>query len=140
MIPQKRYLNNKKWVSLIIFFKYEYFNVVFFIFSILVFNYSEILSVWHCSMLNKALAYGLPSPLCKWITSFLHGRSIQVLVDGPRFSKQPRFNDHVTISFAHFWVLCRPKQIIIIIFDTKKSYTLLLNYLIPITWFSSEHF
>ena len=38
--------------------------------------------VWHEALLSKLPFYGLPENLCKWIASFLTGRSIKVAVDG----------------------------------------------------------
>lgn len=38
--------------------------------------------VWHEALLSKLSSYGIPSQLCQWVSSFLHGRSLQVVVDG----------------------------------------------------------
>ncbi|TLL64776.1 reverse transcriptase family protein, partial [Acinetobacter baumannii] len=38
--------------------------------------------VWHRALLSKLPSYGIPEGLCKWIASFLDGRSITVVVDG----------------------------------------------------------
>ena len=38
--------------------------------------------VWHGGLLSKLPSYGLPEGLCKWVASFLSGRSIKAVVDG----------------------------------------------------------
>lgn len=38
--------------------------------------------VWHAALLNKLPSYGFPTKLCQWISDFLSGRTIQVVVDG----------------------------------------------------------
>lgn len=38
--------------------------------------------VWHKALLSKLPSYGLPVKLCNWVTSFLAGRSMRVVVDG----------------------------------------------------------
>ena len=38
--------------------------------------------VWHGALLAKIPSCGLPENLCKWIASFLTGRSIKVAVEG----------------------------------------------------------
>lgn len=38
--------------------------------------------VWHRGLLSKLPAYGLPGNLCSWISGFLHGRRMRVVVDG----------------------------------------------------------
>ena len=38
--------------------------------------------VWHPALINKISAYGLPPGLCRLLTSFLDGRTLQVVVDG----------------------------------------------------------
>src|SRR3978361_1019924 len=38
--------------------------------------------VWHQALLNKLPCYGFSPRLCLWLTNFLQGRSLQVVVDG----------------------------------------------------------
>ena len=38
--------------------------------------------VWHPALINKISAYGIPPGLCRLLTSFLDGRTLQVVVDG----------------------------------------------------------
>ena len=38
--------------------------------------------VWHRALLSKLPSYGIPEGLCRWIASFLDGRSIKTVVDG----------------------------------------------------------
>lgn len=38
--------------------------------------------VWHRALLSKLPKYGIPERLCKWVSRFLSGRSIQVVIDG----------------------------------------------------------
>ncbi|CAG5047615.1 unnamed protein product [Parnassius apollo] len=45
--------------------------------------------VWHKVLLSKLPSYGLPEILCKWITSFLADRNINVVVDGASFDYKP---------------------------------------------------
>src|SRR3978361_1235656 len=39
-------------------------------------------SVWHQALLNKLPCYGFSPQLCLWLTNFLQGRSLQVVVGG----------------------------------------------------------
>ncbi|XP_013173125.1 PREDICTED: RNA-directed DNA polymerase from mobile element jockey-like, partial [Papilio xuthus] len=45
--------------------------------------------VWHKALLSKLPSYGLPEKLCEWISSFLEGRSIKVVVDGACSDPKP---------------------------------------------------
>ena len=45
--------------------------------------------VWHGALLAKLPFYGLSENLCKWIASFLTGRSIKVAIDGFCFEYMP---------------------------------------------------
>src|SRR3978361_233528 len=38
--------------------------------------------VWHQALRNKLPCYGFSPQLCLWLTNFLQGRSLQVVVDG----------------------------------------------------------
>ena len=38
--------------------------------------------VWHDNLINKLPTFGLPTGLCTWISDFLRGRSIRVVIDG----------------------------------------------------------
>ncbi|MBF2463471.1 reverse transcriptase family protein, partial [Listeria welshimeri] len=45
--------------------------------------------VWHKALLMKLPSYGLSEGLCRWVTSFLNGRSIKVVVDGTCSDTKP---------------------------------------------------
>ncbi|VVD05636.1 unnamed protein product [Leptidea sinapis] len=56
--------------------------------------------VWHKALLSKLPSFGLPESLCKWTSSFLTGRSIQVVIDG--FCSNPKLARRGVLSLTLF--------------------------------------